>query len=127
MISILTGKAPMRLSKSRFGVGDGLPVLGSIQLVVLLAWSIKNIRPLSEYEKSQPGGNGDSLGLGLTPTSLTRVPVALPILVADATLRFVGVVSAIGEATLGSSVEPFTGPTKSSNGWVPSSFFYWNN
>lgn len=131
----LTGNGPIRLSKSRFGVGEGLPVLGSVQLVILFTWSIKNIRPLSEYEKSQPGGNAVSVGFGLTPTSFTRVPVVelafgvlLLDLLPDPRLRgvldvseFVLLLLADGLAVaVVSEAAPLTGPTKSSNGWSSS-------
>ena len=38
---------------------------------------MKNIRPLSEYEKSQPGGNAGSFDLGLTPFSCTVAPLVV--------------------------------------------------
>ena len=113
-----------------------MPVLGSVQLVILFTWSIKNIRPLSEYEKSQPGGSAASVGFGLTLTSFTRVPVVVELafgvllldLLPDPRLRgvldvseFVLLLLVDGLAVaVVSEAAPLTGPTKSSNGWSSS-------
>lgn len=35
---------------------------------------MKNSRPRSEYEKSQPGGSGGSFGFGRTPVSWADAP-----------------------------------------------------
>lgn len=54
------GSGPILFSKSSDGIGDGLLVRGSIHVVTLLTWSMKNILPLSVYEISQPFGMGSS-------------------------------------------------------------------
>lgn len=46
------------------GIELGLPVLGSIQVVVLSLWSIKNILPLGATCMPHPGGNPSSLDMG---------------------------------------------------------------